>query len=209
MVLLASSVSSSPLSDFQVLFAQFTRQTHCLLFARADVCLIQHLLLLSPAGGKSHCSLFSLLFTTPLPRQPRCRKEGQWRSSWQVIPCSSIFRSFSTISCILKMAHDKTQRAPHWVVSPCKELISSHWIFNVENKPSSFWKTMKSQLELTHVLIQLISAGTTLLWRNVTAGENVCLVVWTVVQSQAAEILHKTCASLHCWFEGLRGHITH
>lgn len=83
MVLLASSVSSSRLSDFQVLFAQFTRQTHCLLFAMADVCLIQHLLLLSPAGGKSHCSPFSFcLKHLSLASQGAEKDNGAARDKW-------------------------------------------------------------------------------------------------------------------------------
>lgn len=108
MAILASSVSSSPLSDFQVLFAQFTRQTHCLLFARADVYLIQHLLLPSQDWGKSYCSqyfLFCLQLSTTSQGAGKRKDSGCFESylfsSWKVIPCASISRTLTTTSCIL------------------------------------------------------------------------------------------------------------
>lgn len=80
MTILAFSVLSSPRCDFQVLFAQFTRQTHCLLFARADVCLIHHLLLPSLGSGKSYCSLYFhfCLHHLPFTSQGTGREKGQW-----------------------------------------------------------------------------------------------------------------------------------
>lgn len=76
-------------------------------------------------------------------------------------------------------------RTPHWIVSLCKEGISSHWIVNVENKPSLFLKNHEistwtdscsdpaALLDPVPVLLEQPCSGELLLL------ESVCLVVWT------------------------------
>lgn len=85
MAILASSVSSSPLSDFQVLFAQFTRQTHCLLFARADVCLIRPFCFLpeTEESHAAHCIFFSVYNTSPPPA--KVQKRGRTMVALKII----------------------------------------------------------------------------------------------------------------------------
>lgn len=88
------------LTSKSCLFSLLDKHIVCYL-ARADVCLIRHLLLPSWDWGKSHCSLYFLfclkhLSTASQSAEKRKDKdcfENYLFRSWKVIPCVSICRT--------------------------------------------------------------------------------------------------------------------